>query len=59
MSVIYIVLPLSLLLVVVAVGFFIWAARGGQFDDLETPAVRVLFDDEEPEPRPADQRDDS
>ena len=32
----------------IAVGFFIWAARTGQFDDLETPPVRMLFDDEEP-----------
>ncbi|MGH7295624.1 MAG: cbb3-type cytochrome oxidase assembly protein CcoS, partial [Polyangiaceae bacterium] len=31
---------------------FAWAARAGQFDDLETPPVRVLFDDEDaPPPR--------
>ena len=46
MSVIYVVLPLSLLLVAVAVAVFVWATRRGQFDDLETPAVRMLFDDE-------------
>ena len=45
MSVIYVVLPLSLLLAAGAVGVFIWATRRGQFDDLETPAVRILFDD--------------
>ena len=26
---------------------FIWAVRGGQMDDLETPGQRVLFDDDE------------
>ena len=44
MSVIYIVLPLALIIVAVAVGAFVWSARSGQMDDLETPAVRVLRD---------------
>jgi cbb3-type cytochrome oxidase maturation protein len=45
---IFVLLPLALLIAAIAVGFFIWAARTGQFDDLDTPAVRMLFDDEEP-----------
>jgi cbb3-type cytochrome oxidase maturation protein len=49
---IFVLLPLALLIAAIAVGFFIWAAKTGQFDDLETPAVRILFDDEEPR-RPA------
>ena len=52
METIFVLLPLALLIAAVAVGFFIWAAKTGQFDDLETPAVRILFDDEEPR-RPA------
>ena len=40
-------LPLALLIAVIAVGFFIWAAQTGQFDDLDTPAIRILFDDDE------------
>ena len=47
MSVVYILLPVATLLAVVAVGAFIWAVRRGQFDDLDTPAVRILHDDEE------------
>ena len=46
MSVLYVVLPLALLVVGAAVGAFVWSARSGQFDDLETPAVRVLHDDD-------------
>jgi cbb3-type cytochrome oxidase maturation protein len=46
---IFVLLPLALLIAAIAVGFFIWAARTGQFDDLETPALRILFDDEEPQ----------
>jgi cbb3-type cytochrome oxidase maturation protein len=47
MSVIYIVVPLALLVVGAAVAAFVWAANRGQFDDLETPAVRMLHDDDE------------
>jgi cbb3-type cytochrome oxidase maturation protein len=49
---IFVLLPLALLIAAIAVGLFIWAAKTGQFDDLDTPAVRILFDDEEPR-RPA------
>ena len=52
METIFVLLPLALLIAAIAVGFFVWAARTGQFDDLDTPAVRILFDDDEPR-RPA------
>ncbi|MEP6619583.1 MAG: cbb3-type cytochrome oxidase assembly protein CcoS [bacterium] len=47
MSVIYVVLPLALVIVTAAVIAFIWSARSGQFDDLDTPAVRMLHDDKD------------
>lgn len=45
MSVLFIVVPLALVIVGAAVAAFIWSARSGQMDDLETPAVRMLHDD--------------
>lgn len=45
MSVLYIVLPLALVIVGAAVVAFVWAARRGQFDDLDTPSVRVVNDE--------------
>lgn len=48
METIFVLLPLALLIAAIAVGFFVWAAKTGQFDDLETPAIRMLFDDEPP-----------
>ncbi len=48
MSVIFIVLPLALLVVAIAVVAYVWSARAGQFDDLDTPAVRMLHDDDGP-----------
>ena len=47
MSVIYILLPAAGLLAAVAVAGFIWAVRRGQFDDLDTPAVRMLHDEDD------------
>ena len=47
MSVIYVVLPLALIIVGAAVWGYVWAARHGQFDDMDTPSVRMLHDDEE------------
>jgi cbb3-type cytochrome oxidase maturation protein len=54
MSVLFVLIPVALLLVAIAVGAFVWAARRGQFDDLTTPALRAMHDDEAPvaEPRP-------
>ncbi len=46
LSILYLMIPLALLIVAVAAGIFFWAARSGQFDDLEGPAHRVLEDDE-------------
>jgi len=45
MSVLFVLVPLAILLVAVFVGFYVWSARTGQFDDLVTPAMRVLHDD--------------
>ena len=45
MSVIYIVLPLAFVFAALAVGAFIWVVRDGQLDDLDSPQIRVLFDD--------------
>ena len=46
MSILYLLIPLALLLLGVAVWAFFWAVGSGQFDDLDTPAVRVIMDDD-------------
>ncbi|MEZ4432556.1 MAG: cbb3-type cytochrome oxidase assembly protein CcoS [bacterium] len=45
MDALYLLLPLALGFVAVAVLLFGWAVRDGQFDDLDTPARRALLDD--------------
>lgn len=46
MDIIYILLPATLVLAVIAVLGYIWAVKRGQFDDLDTPALRILVEDE-------------
>ena len=49
MSVILIMLPIALVLAGIGIAAFIIAAKNGQFDDLDTPAIRAVFDDDERE----------
>ena len=48
MEIIYLLIPLSLILVGVIVWIFLWAVRSGQFDDMEGPAHQILMDDDAP-----------
>ncbi len=48
MEILYLLIPIALLLVAAMIGAFLWAARSGQFDDLEGPAHRILMDDDAP-----------
>ncbi|MEM7282265.1 MAG: cbb3-type cytochrome oxidase assembly protein CcoS [Pseudomonadota bacterium] len=47
MNIIFVLIPLSILFLIVAVIAFFWAIDSGQFDDLDSPAVRILDDDQE------------
>lgn len=47
MNSVFLLIPLALMLLAVAVAAFVWAVRAGQFDDLETPATRILYDEDE------------
>ncbi|MAD46803.1 MAG: cbb3-type cytochrome oxidase assembly protein CcoS [Oceanospirillaceae bacterium] len=47
MDIIYALVPLSILLIGIAVLVFFWAVKNGQFDDMDSPAHRILFDDDD------------
>ncbi|WP_347838831.1 cbb3-type cytochrome oxidase assembly protein CcoS [uncultured Draconibacterium sp.] len=49
MNIFYLLIGVSLLAALIFLGAFIWAVRSGQFDDNETPSMRVLFDDDDVE----------
>ena len=46
MEVLLLILPFALLISIGFVACFIFAVRSGQYDDLETPAYRMLIDED-------------
>jgi cbb3-type cytochrome oxidase maturation protein len=53
-SILYLLIPLGLVLLAFSVWAFFWAVRSGQFDDLDTPAVQILLDDDRAPPERRD-----
>jgi cbb3-type cytochrome oxidase maturation protein len=54
MNIFYLLIGVSLFAALIFLAAFIWAVRNGQFDDQETPARRILFDDDVIEEKEAD-----
>ena len=46
MNILLLLIPLSLVLLGAALWAFVWAVRGGQYEDLDTPALDILVDDD-------------
>jgi len=50
MRILLMLVPISLLLLGIAIAAFVWAVRRGQFDDLDTPPLDILADEEDEVP---------
>ncbi len=46
MEILYLLIPMSVVLVFAIAVIFWWSVRSGQFEDLEGPAYRILMDDD-------------
>lgn len=57
MSMLYVLIPLALVLLVIAILALIWAIRSGQFDDLESHGWSVVLDDDQNPPPQQDEDD--
>ncbi len=51
MAILLFLIPISLLLLGVAIWAFVWAVRRGQFEDLDTASLDILQDDPPPPPQ--------
>jgi len=58
-SILYLLIPLGLVLLGLAVAAFFWAVGSGQFDDLESPAWSVVMDDDESPAGSRSQKDET
>jgi len=47
MESLFLLIPVTLIFLGVAIWGFIWSVNHNQFDDLDSPANRILFDDDE------------
>ena len=58
MSIIYVLIPIAIIIVALAVVIFFWAVKSNQFEDLERQGYSILFDDDLPpeEKKLAEQR---
>jgi cbb3-type cytochrome oxidase maturation protein len=55
LEIVYVLLPISILLAAGALAAYFWAVKNGQYDDLDTPSLRVLFEEEKKgEPPPGE-----
>lgn len=48
MEILYLLIPIAVIVMAVAIAALVWAVRSGQFEDLEGPAHRILMDDDDP-----------
>ena len=53
MNILLALIPISLLLLGAAVWAFVWAVKRGQYDDLDTPPLDILVDNDKPAPIPS------
>jgi len=55
-------IPMAVVIMVIAIGAFLWTVKSGQYDDMEGPAHRILMDDDDPmiphSARPSEEKDD-
>lgn len=59
MDILYLLIPLSLVLVFVIAALFWWSLKTGQYEDLEGPGHRILMDDDETDRQETDSTVDS
>ena len=59
MSSLYLLIPLALVLLGLSVWAFFWAVRRSQFDDLDSPALQILLDDDRVPPPAAGEPPDA
>jgi len=53
MEIIFMLIPIAIIFVAIAVYVFFWAVKSDQFEDLEREGSNILFDDDTQQPKPS------
>ena len=56
MTIIILLIAISLVIAVVFLLIFLWTMRSGQYDDMYTPSVRMLFDNKKKKEKSVDEK---
>jgi cbb3-type cytochrome oxidase maturation protein len=48
MDALYVMIPIAIVIVALAIRLLFWAVDSGKYDDMDGPAHSILFDDEDP-----------
>ncbi|BCB25864.1 hypothetical protein SKTS_07500 [Sulfurimicrobium lacus] len=56
MEILYLIIPISVILIFFIIWIFLWAVKHGQFDDMEGPAHRILMDDDRARTEPSEHK---
>lgn len=57
MNILFALIPISLLLLIIAIGAFFWAVGKNQFENLDAAAIDILTDDSKPDSDPVQHAD--
>ena len=51
MSVLYLLIPIGIIFLLLEVLFFFWAIKNGQYDDMESQALKIVIEDHQSKPK--------
>lgn len=49
MEIIYVLIPIAMIFVAIAIALFFWSVKSNQFDDLDREGINILFDEDAPQ----------
>ena len=49
MEILFVLIPVSMVIVMIALVAFVWSVKGNQYEDLDKEAMRILFEESEEE----------
>ena len=47
MDILFLLIPIALVFLVIAIAIFFWAIRDGQYDDMESQGLKIIMDDKQ------------
>lgn len=59
MDILFLLIPIALVFLIIAIAIFFWAIRDGQYDDMESQGLKIIMDDKQNRSNQSSAKDDS